>query len=586
MKCFAVSILGMFTSFGALAAGCDWATDTPPDDAKYKYFVAKSYSDTGASDAANKAERDIDSQLGRLFGVSLDVQSAFYADESTSAGTTRSYERSIGTLALKGLERQKSDVSRESGGWVGCVQYRYSQKEFQREKERLSKLPVGTHSASPFTEVAGDATCRGAPVEIRTVPEKAFVTLDNGKYQGFTPIKFGNVCTGKYTLEITKDNYDPVQEQLVVPSNGTINKTLKRGTKRITVRTNLGNSRIAINGVNYGKEPVKFNAPLGIEQTITATNAEAVKITRSREFSKDSDSEYVINMEKLPGRLDFSAFKVRNPGVRITVDGKEINGNTTGELSPDRSHSLNFSKKGFYEINKSLNLVGGETTYYPSQELRFSKEPKRTTGLFLGAGVSVTDDIKDAGFNLDLGADIKTKYFYLSAAAQLNYISLPDAKMTFDYHNTNVDWYIPHTADIALSYYEILYSQLGLNLTKRLTVFGIGSLGFVSISAENSKTSASVNVDEKSKAVFRYGLGVQYSVTGDGVETGVRIAYLTGKTNLSPSDISFGHVSKYNNSALGFENKAFERCPEQINSFNVTFFIRGFSAMGGKHADN
>ena len=111
MKSFAVFCLGVLTSYSAIAAGCDWATETPPDDAKYKYFVAKSYSDTSAADAANKAERDIDAQLGRMFGVSLDVQSAFYADESTSAGTTRSYERSIGTIALKGLERQRSNAA-------------------------------------------------------------------------------------------------------------------------------------------------------------------------------------------------------------------------------------------------------------------------------------------------------------------------------------------------------------------------------------------------------------------------------------------------------------------------------------------
>lgn len=577
MKSFAVFCLGILTSYGAIAAGCDWATDTPPDDAKYKYFVAKSYSDTSASDAANKAERDIDSQLGRLFGVSLDVQSAFYADESTSAGTTRSYERSIGTLALKGLERQKSDVARESGGWVGCVQYRYSQKEFQREKERLSKLPVGAQSASPFTEVAGDTTCRGTPVEIRTVPEKAFVTLDNGKYQGFTPIKFGNVCTGKYILEITKDNYDPVQEQLVVPSNGTINKTLKRGTKRITVRTSLGNSSIAINGVDYGKEPVKFNAPLGIEQTITATNPEAVKITRSREFSKDSDSEYVISMEKLPGRLDFSAFKVRNPGVRITVDGKEINGNTTGELSPDSSHSLNFSKKGFYEINKSLNLVGGETTYYPSNELRFSKEPSATAGVYFGLGANFVDK-KGSGGNADVGIDYKTKYLYGALAAQLNLIKIPKTRASADYYASE-NHKGKMVEEVGLKYTEWLYSQIGTNITKRWTIFGMGSFGLLDITPKRAQGLPPLS---EIKPIFRYGFGIMYSNYYDeNISYGVRLSYLTGKTNFKASDIKFSDNEWY------ISNKAFEKdYPKQINSVNITFFVRGFTSLGGKHADN
>ena len=517
MKSFAVFCLGVLTSYSAIAAGCDWATETPPDDAKYKYFVAKSYSDTSAADAANKAERDIDAQLGRMFGVSLDVQSAFYADESTSAGTTRSYERSIGTIALKGLERQRSNAAKESGGWVGCVQYRYSQKEYQREKERLAKLPATTtHSISPFTEVAGDTTCKGAPVEIRTVPENAFVTLDNGKYQGMTPIKFGNVCNGKHSIEITKDNYKPVQEQLIVPATGTINKTLKRDSKQITVRTSLGNSKITINGVDRGKEPVKFNAPLGIEQTITATNAEAVKISRSRTFSKDSDSEYIIGMEK-----------------------------------------LNFSKKGFYEINKSLSISGGDTTYYPSNELRFSKEPIATTGGLVGLGLSAGSDT--FGLNVDFGADYKTKYFYTGIGAQINYMWLSDAKMTFDYNFRNYS--VPHTADIGLSYWEILYFNLGFNIGRRLSLFGIGTAGALSISAENSTTTASLNVGAKLKPMFRYGVGIQYSAPSDkDKEWGVRFSYLTGKTHLSPSDIGFSHINNYDTSDINISNGAWIFC--------------------------
>lgn len=51
MKCFAVFCLGILMSDAAIAAGCDWATDTPADDANYKYFVARVYSDISASDA-------------------------------------------------------------------------------------------------------------------------------------------------------------------------------------------------------------------------------------------------------------------------------------------------------------------------------------------------------------------------------------------------------------------------------------------------------------------------------------------------------------------------------------------------------
>lgn len=578
MKRFAVFCLGVLTSYGALAAGCDWATETPPDDAKYKYFVAKSYSDTSAADAANKAERDIDAQLGRIFGVSLDVQSAFYSDESSSAGTTRSYERSIGTIALKGLERQKSDAAKESGGWVGCVQYRYSQKEFQREKERLAKQPVTkTQSISPFTEVAGDTTCKGSTLEIRTSPEKAFVTLDNGKYQGVTPIKFGNVCNGKYSLEITKENYVPITQQVIVPTSGHINNTLKRDVKRITVRTSLGNSKISINGVDYGKEPVKFNAPLGIEQSISATNAEAVKITRTRAFSKDSDSEYVIPMEKLLGKIDFSAFKIRNPDVQITVNGQKINGDTSAELAPDIKHTVKLSKKDFVSITESVSVKGGKTTYYPSKPRTFGKDDSNwaqgrmgLVGLGFIGGAYSNDDIKlNAGFELGLRKRINNT-FGVRGGMGVQWLDLNAGKsaLNYDYYkyeftpltnnamcpagkkcqyatfyqHTSSGGYndtfrgyfsdrpivAPKAQEFTWKYNEPLYANMGIIVLDKFYIYGIGALGILQGETDDNEYAPAVETTPKT-TVFRFGAGIQWHIS-DGI--GLRLQYLTSGKKL------------------------------------------------------
>lgn len=578
MKRSAVFCLGMFLSGNAFA-GCDWATTTPSDDAKYKYLVAKSYSETSAADAANKAERDIDNQISRLFGTALNVQSEFYSDTTTSAGTTRSYERSIGTISLKGLERQKSDVSKESGGWVGCVQYRYSQKEFKQEQQRLAKMSQSATNIV-FNESAGDTTCKGAPVEIITTPSKAFVTIDNGKYQGESPIKFGNVCNGKHTLEITKENYSDVSETLIVPTNGKILKTLNRGTKSIKIRTSLGNSRIFINDVDYGKEPVRFNAPFGLEQKITAKNSEAIDITRTVSFSKYSESEYTFNMEKTPGKIDFSAFKVRNPDVKITVDGKAITGKTTGELSADDEHKIVFSKDGFFDIDKYLNINGGETTYYPSAELTFSKEPKKTLGLVIGAGLSGGKE--NFGFNFDLGGDLKYNWLYIGAGIQLNYLSLQTAKMNFDYvYNSNT---IHHSSDIVLDYTEFLYSNIGINISNNWSVFGIGSIGSLQVNADGSKTSAALNVKDSSNTLGRYGFGLQYNtpLKDKTIYWGIRIQFLTGKTDLAPSDVKFVNQNKYYSDHFSIKNKEFISYPERINSFNVTFFIRPMKILNMK----
>ncbi len=560
MKGLLFLILGATITTNAVAGGCDWATETPADDGKYKYFVAKSYSESSASDAANKAEQDIDAQLGRLFGTKLDIQSEYYSDETSASGTMRSYERALGAITLKGLERQKSDVVKESKAWVGCVQYRYLKSEINKEKERLKKLsPSAMQKSLVFTEVAGDTECHGSPVEIVTVPSGAYVTIDNGRYHGSAPIKFGNVCHGKHTLEITHDNYEFVSEKLIVPVSGRIEKTLKRATKKITVKTSLGNSQIEINGINKGKEPVTFSAPLGIEQSITAVNKEAEKVTRNRAFSKDSDSEYVINMEKLPGQIDFTAFKVRNPGVDIFVDGKKVIGNSSLELSAEKRHNIKFTKKDFIDITKKQSVEGGKTLYYPSKELSFSKIPEKTGGAILGLGISQTSEERIGG-NLDLGIYYKNKYTYYDIGVRLGYLPMTSTQVKIDNHMK------PFEVDF--DYLEFLYAHVGLNIGQKLTFFCAGALGSILPYQDLNRTNI---LNGKNKPIIRYGIGVQYFAHSHETKGGwgARLEYMTGKIDLAPDDILGDYYASHSHADF----------PKKIDSFNLTFFVRSSLAL-------
>lgn len=564
----------------ANAGDCDWATVTPPDDAKYKYFVAKSYSETSASDAANKAEQDIDAQIGRLFGTKLDVQSEFYSDEIGASGTTRSYERAIGMITLKGLERQRSDVEETTDGWTGCVQYRYLKSEINAEKQRLQSMSSDELQASlRFTEVVGDTQCRGTPVEIVTVPAGAYVTIDNGRYQGSAPIKFGNVCNGKYTLEITKENYEPITEQLIVPTSGRITKTLKRGTKTITVRTSLGDSNIAVNGVDYGKEPIKFNAPLGIEQSITATNAEAAQVTQTRTFSYESDDEYTISMSKLPGKIDFSAFKARNPGVEIYVNGNEIIDSASAELAPDVEHNVTLSKKDFVDIHETITLTGGDITYYPSQTRSFSKDNSNwaqgrigLAGLIFEGGTYSNNKFGiNAGF--ELGARLRlNNTFGIRGGLGLQWadLDIEPTVLNYDYYkyqfnplptNTNCpdgqncqyETFYQHNSTggyndtfwgyfsenptitpekqlIDWEYREPFYLNFGVIAWERFYLYGIGAIGFLEGSSVNPDKYMPVPSSTLKSTVFRFGAGIQWNI---GKLYGIRFQYLTSGKKIS-----------------------------------------------------
>lgn len=558
MKGLLFLILGATITTNAIAGGCDWATETPADDGKYKYFVGRGYSEKSLEKAAKQAEQDIDAQLGRVFGTVLDVRSDFYSDETGNTSTTRSYERVIGTITLKGLERQKSDRQKKSGVWESCVLYRYSIKEFESEKKRLNSMsPAELKKSLVFNEAAGDIECRGAPVEITTVPSGAYVTIDNGKYQGTSPIKFGNVCNGKHTLEITHENYEFLSEKLIVPVSGRIEKTLKRATKKITVKTTLGNSEIEINGVNKGKEPIVFNAPLGIEHSFTTINEESGTITRNRTFSKESDSVFVIHLDKLPGKIDFSAFKKRNPGVEIYVDGDKLVGDATKEIMAGH-HDLIFKKGGFDDKAYTFNIPGGKTTYYPSQEMDFAKTVKQTKynrpinwETYVGYGFGFS--FGNVGLNLDLSLEKTYGRLYSNFGLQLNYLFLDD-----EIEYTENSYYSSYDEALDLDFFEFFYADLGIHLSENYSVFGIISLGTLGLYG---------TYESKLLSITRYGIGIRYLFNKF---CGVRLTYQTGDTGISVEDVYDAAKDDYY--SVGGINE--ETIPEKISTFNMTWFLR------------
>jgi len=63
MKKILFALTGVVLSVSSYAADCEWATDTPADDSKYKYFVARVFSEESVADAQAKAEQEINSQI-------------------------------------------------------------------------------------------------------------------------------------------------------------------------------------------------------------------------------------------------------------------------------------------------------------------------------------------------------------------------------------------------------------------------------------------------------------------------------------------------------------------------------------------
>lgn len=469
---------GLFVS-QAHSEVCDWAKKTPADDANYKYFVAREFSTKSRAEALRNAENDITQQVCNIVGNYLSAATDSYEDEDITNSTSSTAQRSrcLG-IYKQNFEKLETDDGRVDGEYIACVKYRYLKDNLKQEQARINK--EGTFSGSlALTEYIGNANCEGHPLEIKTNPSGAFVSIDDRKeYRGQTPLRFGNVCNGTHTLTISLDNYDTI-EQKISSTDKQIFKKLDRSTKRVRFTTSLGGSTITVyDGDGFkkktGKEPLEYDFLLGVDYKIGAENVKANNVSINRTFNKDSDKNYTFRMDKLNSRIDFSVFKERNPGVRIFVDNSEIKGDETGSLTPDERHRIVFKKSGGYKnITDSVYLSPNETHSYPSKQLNFDTDESIITkydylneagnlwvGLTYGMG-----NYSNKGFETPLRNYGISGNLFLGKRFSLDLgLAVGGAKNTVEYNSRDYATYIQNTSAASLfqnydTYYNITIEQ-------------------------------------------------------------------------------------------------------------------------------
>ena len=430
----------------ARAESCDWVNDMPSDPSKYKYFTGIGFSKNGRDEAIKNAEDDVTKQVCDIIGSIKSREAESFETEHLSESTSSTAQRSscLGVYT-KNFERDKAPRAESTGDgeYIACVRYKYPIADLMAEQERLEKAGILTSGVWTKQKHGGEKNCKNGsfPVKIITEPENAFATIDDkGELSGYTGLEFGSVCSGSRHLKITLDNYETVDEILNVNGGKEIYRQLKRKTKRVEITTNLKNSKIIIkNGANYtlpgtSVEPRVYDFLMGEKYFICAENDEAKSVCKEEYFTEYSSSNYPLILSKLPGTVDFYAFKQRNAGVTIKVDGKEVKGNKTWDLSVDTDHKVVFEKDGT-KIERKLTVFPNTETAYDSSELDFnsaknsyvdsvnkiSKGNLELSPLWLGI------EYNHGNFKNDYGLSVPVKEFGLSGSLFLS------SQLSFDF---------------------------------------------------------------------------------------------------------------------------------------------------------
>ncbi len=513
MKRSVLFCLGIFLSGNAFA-GCDWATTTPKDDANYKYFVARVYSQNNMSDAQAKAEQEINNQICRLFGAETVTSTEYYSDTTTATGTSRTNERCVG-VRLQQFTKEKSDTERSGGEYIACVKYKYAQSAYKAEAKRIAKTPNDVIVG--LNESIGDTNCPGAPVEFAIKPQDALIFIDGEPYGKVSLIK--NVCRGKHKLRITHDNYESVEEDLIVPlANGKITKTLKRATKTITIKASDPRATIKVNNKNIGKTPVKYTSNLGDTIKIEASADGAISAARTLLIDKYSDDKIVLDLDTKPVKLDFSGWKQQYPGWTIYVDGTKID--TYTKISPNESHDVKFTRDGFRTIRDTYSHSPTDKVVYFDKTYNTvpTKSMSRQNGLNL-------DLLSGIGGNY-ISANINNK---TSSAIGLSFdaLALRVRKDAF-YSRIGLNYDLSSVSNNGFKISKGFNTDvnLGVNFSDYISVFGI--LGYEKLDI----TRPQINNKDFSGSTwdFYQGVGLEYNMQS--WPCSIRLKYTTASVDL------------------------------------------------------
>jgi hypothetical protein len=183
--------------------------------------------------------------------------------------------------------------------------------------------------------------------------------------QCLTPCSFNNLVPDRYSLEVKKDGYQPVQTALQVRANSVADQklSLESLTKGLYITSQPPGADVFINGAKQsGQTPVmlplapgQYNLVLRLQGYDPYSGSVQVKDNIQTQF----DTKLT---ERSQSRIAFAQIHTNPAGAEIFVDGT-----STGKFTPARIqvptglHTLTIKLDGFQQVRRPVQASEGGT---------------------------------------------------------------------------------------------------------------------------------------------------------------------------------------------------------------------------------
>jgi eukaryotic-like serine/threonine-protein kinase len=180
-----------------------------------------------------------------------------------------------------------------------------------------------------------------------------------------TPCAFNNLVPARYSLEVKKDGYQPVQTALQVKADGVSDQklTLESLAKGLLVNSEPAGADVFINGAKQsGQTPVTL--PLAAGQYNLVLRLQGYEpYAGSVQVKDNAQTQFGIKLtERSASRVAWAQVESNPKGADILVDG-----NPTGKSTPSRIelptglHTVTLKLDGFQPVKRTVQVSEGGT---------------------------------------------------------------------------------------------------------------------------------------------------------------------------------------------------------------------------------
>lgn len=218
-------------------------------------------------------------------------------------------------------------------------------------KALLVSTPAPTPTATNTTSQPSQLT-----YEITSTPDQAWISL-NGERKGLTPLSIVLPTNTFYDVEITKDGFLPLKQELQTTPNQTqIAYTLTKETPtlgNLRIQTQPEGAKIFIDNEDTGKNTPATIENLSMQQTFKVVlQKEGYRSVSQNVLIKEVQNSLDLTLEKITATLKVHTVPAN---ATILIDGQQ-RGSTIDGLKPNQTYTVTVSKKGYETVTKSIPI--------------------------------------------------------------------------------------------------------------------------------------------------------------------------------------------------------------------------------------